>query len=65
MCGECFLLFPTTEDFNAHHCQVAEVVKVEDGTTQHVEVNQPTTSTLNVPQSTEIHIGDISYLFMK
>ncbi|XP_045130992.1 uncharacterized protein LOC123516046 [Portunus trituberculatus] len=57
MCGECFLLFPTTEDFNAHHCQVAEVVKVEDGSTQHVEVNQPTTSTLDVPQSTEIHIA--------
>lgn len=57
MCGECFLLFPTTEDFSAHHCQVAEVVKVEDGSTQEVEVNQPTTSTLDVPQSTEIHIA--------
>ncbi|XP_063859876.1 uncharacterized protein LOC135100671 isoform X1 [Scylla paramamosain] len=57
MCGECFLLFPTTEDFNAHHCQVAEVVKVEDNSTEDVDVNQPTTSTLDEPQSTEIHIA--------
>lgn len=30
MCGECFLLFPTTEDFNAHECQITEVEGVEN-----------------------------------
>lgn len=58
MCGECFLLFPTTEDFNAHHCQVAEVDKVEDVATEAVGDSEPSTSVLDVPQSTEcVHIG--------
>ncbi|XP_069163528.1 uncharacterized protein [Procambarus clarkii] len=29
MCGECFLLFPTTEDFNAHECHGTEVKRPE------------------------------------
>lgn len=63
MCGECFLLFPTTEDFNAHQCQVTEVDKVENVTTGDAEVHQPTTSNLDVPQSTEcVHIGKVNGL---
>lgn len=60
MCGECFLLFPTTEDFNAHHCQVAEVDKVDDVATEAAGGSQPSTSVLDVPQSTEcVHIGAV------
>ena len=64
MCGECFLLFPSTEDFSAHQCQVVtEVDKVENGSTVVAEVNQPTTSNLDVPQSTEcVHIGKVREL---
>ncbi|KAK7069956.1 hypothetical protein SK128_000936 [Halocaridina rubra] len=29
MCGQCFLLFPTTEEFNAHQCQESHMDRVE------------------------------------
>lgn len=65
MCGECFLLFPTTEDFNAHQCQGGDVDKVEDVAAEGVEDHKPSTSGLDVPQSTEcVHIG-IVYVFLR
>lgn len=62
MCGECFLLFPTTEDFNAHECQVAVVDRVDNVPAEAVEDNKASTSALDVPQSTEcVHIGAVLF----
>lgn len=67
MCGECFLLFPTTEDFDVHHCQVATVDKVEeveDVAAMDVEDHKPSTSAIDLPQATEcVHIGEVLVCF--
>ncbi|KAK4297574.1 hypothetical protein Pmani_030027 [Petrolisthes manimaculis] len=41
MCGECFLLFPTTEHFNEHQCHITNVQE----NTEHEQQEQITTST--------------------
>ncbi|XP_071529650.1 uncharacterized protein [Panulirus ornatus] len=56
MCGECFLLFPTTEDFSAHQCQITEV-DVEN-VDQDEEDHDPRTSSLDISQpSTCVRTG--------
>lgn len=51
MCGECFLLFPTTEEFNAHNCQESQVGGVQSIVEQDVSCQEPVTGHLDVPES--------------
>lgn len=62
MCGECFLLFPTTEDFSAHQCQITEVDGVEN-VDQEEEDHDPHTSSLDISQpSSCVRTGDVCCL---
>ena len=46
MCGECFFLFPTTEEFNAHHCQESQVPGVESIVEENVNCQEQVTDSL-------------------
>ncbi|KAG7160331.1 uncharacterized protein LOC121876175 [Homarus americanus] len=50
MCGACFQLFPTTEDFHAHQCQITGVDNVENVVDRDGEEEEPHTSSLDVSQ---------------
>nr|XP_053628699.1 uncharacterized protein LOC128686076 [Cherax quadricarinatus] len=52
MCGECFLLFPTTEAFSAHECHVIEVENTEN-INKEQEEEQPHASSLDISQQNE------------